>query len=259
MKRTKKRRARGVWARVRSYVTASNCILVLIAWLALELMLLPDVGPLARVDPQYSSLMRIRERQSGKPQTRIWVPLNRISPHLVRAVISMEDQGFFTHHGIALNEVSAAFMESARELKFPRGASTLTQQLAKNLYLHEWRTPRRKLREGLIALLLEFYLSKRRILELYLNFAEWGDGVFGAEAAAKAYYGKSAADLSVTQAARLAAMLPAPRSFQARKMQRILASRERIVLRRLSQVRLPADLFKEGGRSEETGTGAGLR
>lgn len=150
--------------------------------------------------------LMVGQQWSGTAIERRWVPLERISPHLVRAVLVAEDARFCAHRGIDWKAVDAALGDGAR-----RGASTITMQLAKNLFLWNGRWWVRKAVEAPIALYIDAVLPKRRILEIYLNVAEWGDGVFGIEAAARQQFGVSAAALSPTQAARLATMLPAPR------------------------------------------------
>ncbi len=176
----------------------------------------PDPPSLKRANPARTALMDIRERQAkrkGKAfrPVQIWVPLERISPHLQNAVIAAEDGGFYRHNGVEWGLMREALIYDLKERRLARGASTITQQLAKNLYLSPSKDPLRKVRELLIAFRLEKNLSKRRILELYLNVVEWGEGIFGAEAAARAYFDKSAADLTLEEAVALAAVLPSPR------------------------------------------------
>ncbi|HKE18736.1 MAG TPA: monofunctional biosynthetic peptidoglycan transglycosylase [Kofleriaceae bacterium] len=179
---------------------------------------LPDVGPLARVNPQTTAFIEIRRasaREAKKPfhlKWR-WRRLGDISPYLRHAVISAEDARFWQHDGVDWEAVRDAAEYNWEEKRLARGASTITQQVAKNLYLTPSRNPLRKLRELLITWRLEDRLSKRRLLEIYLNIAEWGDAVFGAEAAAQHWFGCSAAELSPAQAARLAVALPNPRAF----------------------------------------------
>lgn len=158
-----------------------------------------------------SSIIRLRQKEN--PSLLIhqhFVPLEHISPQLRRAVVLGEDARFWDHQGIDWVEVKAAANEAVRQRRLGRGASTITQQLARTLYLSPERTLTRKFREWLIAGRLERALDKRRILELYLNHVEWGNGIFGAEAAARAYFNKSAARIDAAEAAILTAMLPAP-------------------------------------------------
>jgi monofunctional biosynthetic peptidoglycan transglycosylase len=142
-----------------------------------------------------------------------WTPYTAISPTLKRAVLVAEDVTFFSHHGFALDEMQSALEDALRDHELPRGASTITQQLAKNLWLSRSRSPLRKAREALLTWQLERRLSKRRILELYLNVAEFGPGLYGVGAASRRYFGKAPGDLDESEAAQLAAVLPRPRSW----------------------------------------------
>jgi monofunctional biosynthetic peptidoglycan transglycosylase len=145
-----------------------------------------------------------------------WVPLGRVSRHLIRAVLASEDQKFFGHDGVDWEAIQKSVDEDRKKGRFVRGGSTITQQLAKNLFFTTDKTITRKLRELVVARWMEQQLSKRRILELYLNVIEWGDGIYGAEAAARRWFGKSAADLDEDEAAGLAAMIPNPRRINPR-------------------------------------------
>ncbi len=173
---------------------------------------LPDVRPLRTSNPESTAFIDLRAREARAKDTqpkRIqrWVPYGRISANLTRAVLVTEDSRFWTHEGIDLDELKESIETNIERMEFSRGGSTITQQLAKNLYLSPSKNPVRKLRELLIARHLEAELSKQRILELYLNVVEWGDGIYGAEAAARSYFRKSAADLSPSESALLAAAL----------------------------------------------------
>jgi monofunctional glycosyltransferase len=181
----------------------------------LFLLTLPSAERLRVENPRTTALMEARAKQAeerGRSARRAqqWVPMARISPWLRRAVVNSEDARFYEHDGFDMVETEAALEQAAEQGHLGRGASTITQQLAKNLWLGEERTLWRKLREYFLARRLED-LGKRRILELYLNVAEWGDGVYGAEAAARFWFNKPAVELSPEEAAVLAAMLPAPR------------------------------------------------
>jgi monofunctional biosynthetic peptidoglycan transglycosylase len=187
----------------------------LIAAVALYWVTLPSAEALRRSNPASTALMdaRIREaRQQGRAarKNQHWVPLNRISLWLVRAVVHSEDARFFDHEGIDVEQTRIALTSAVEDGHFGRGASTITQQLAKNLWLGEERTLWRKVRELVLAHRLES-LGKTRVLELYLNVVEWGDGVYGADAASRVWFQKPAEDLLPEEAAVLAAMLPAPR------------------------------------------------
>jgi len=207
-------------------------------YLAYVYLTLPDVRVLARENPRSTAFMALRAREAeeaGRTFTirQRWVPYGRISPNLTRAVVVTEDAAFFDHDGIDLNEIRASMERNWEEGRFARGASTITQQLAKNLYLSPSRNPVRKLRELFITRRLEASLNKRRILELYLNVIEWGDGIFGCEAAARAYFGKSAADLSREEAALMAAAIINPRELSPARPGRRLLRRQQIALRRM--------------------------
>ena len=196
---------------------------------------LPDVAPLATRTPAATALMEQRraeaerEGKAFRPDYRP-VSFDRISPRLVRAVVASEDASFFGHAGFDWEEIKNAAEQNWKAGRTVRGASTITQQLAKNLWLGTERSYLRKLREALLAVKLERSLPKRRILTLYLDVAEWGNGVFGAEAAAHRWFGTSARDLSAAQAATLAAMLPAPRRAAVAPAPRWLARRARRIL-----------------------------
>jgi monofunctional glycosyltransferase len=195
----------------------------------------PDPAQLAARNPKTTALIeqrRAEARAAGRAfrPSRAWVPLDRISPHLAEAVLASEDARFYAHGAFDWKEVGAAAGDSLERGRALRGASTLSQQLAKNLWLGSERTAWRKAREAVLAVKVERALGKRRILALYLNVAEWGDGVFGAEAAARAWFGVPAADLDAAQAAFLAAMLPAPRRAALAPAPRWLARRARHVL-----------------------------
>jgi monofunctional glycosyltransferase len=199
---------------------------------------LPDVRPLAAGNPTTTAFMELRTRQAhaaGREPRRVhrWVPGGRISAHLKRAVVVTEDAAFWGHEGVDYHELRASIALNLEQRQFVRGASTITQQLAKNLYLSPSRNPVRKLRELIIARRLEAELTKARILELYLNLIEWGDGIYGAEAAAQAYFGIPAAALSPAQSAMLAGSIINPRAMNpARPTPRLLA-RQRLILRRM--------------------------
>jgi monofunctional biosynthetic peptidoglycan transglycosylase len=178
----------------------------------------PDVGSLAMARPRSTAFIdhyRQRQHAAGRSDAVAWqwVGGQRISPHLKRAVVAAEDMEFFSHSGFSAVEIRAAIRESVEEGRRLRGASTITQQLAKNLWLSPSRNPLRKLKELVLTWQLERELSKRRILELYLNVVEFGPGVYGAEAAARTYFGKPASSLTEREAAGLAASLPRPSSW----------------------------------------------
>ena len=208
-------------------------VAVLLFWLFWRS--LPDVAPLGTRAPASTALMEQRRAEAARdgkafrPDYRP-VLLDRISPRLVRAVIASEDASFFGHAGFDWDEIRNAAEQNWKAGRTVRGASSITQQLAKNLWLGTERSYLRKLREALLAVKLERSLPKKRILTLYLDVAEWGDGVFGAEAAAHRWFGTGARDLSAAQSATLAAMLPAPRRAEVAPAPRWLARRARRIL-----------------------------
>lgn len=168
-----------------------------------------------------------------------WVEYSQISNNLKRAVIASEDTKFLQHQGFDWEGIRLAMKKNIKKRRFVAGGSTISQQLAKNLFLSSDRTLFRKLEEVLITVMLEKVLSKRRIYEIYLNVIEWGNGVFGAEAAAKHYYNKSARSLSTTQAAKLAVMVPNPRFYDEHRNTRYLNQRTATIRARLRLVKAP--------------------
>lgn len=195
-------------------------------------------------NPSRSAFMsaRLAAMREDDPEAELhyrWVPYNRISPSLKRAVIAAEDAKFLQHDGFDWEGMQAAWEKNLKKGKVVAGGSTISQQLAKNLFLSGKRTPWRKLEEAAITLMLEQMMSKHRIFEIYLNVIEWGDGVFGAEAAARHYFRKPAAALSADEAARLAAMIPNPRFYDAHRSTRYLARRTGIIARRMNYVLPP--------------------
>jgi monofunctional glycosyltransferase len=180
-----------------------------------------DVRALLKRNPGQTRLMLQREQEARARGRRVraeqtWVPLARVSRHLIHAVLASEDQNFFGHQGVDWKALQESIEQDVEKRRFARGGSTITQQLAKNLYFGTSRTPLRKLRELIVTRWLEEDLGKVRILALYLNVIEWGDGVYGCEAAAEHWYGKPAAELTEEEAAALAAMIPNPRRINPR-------------------------------------------
>lgn len=216
--------------------------LMLALWLGVEFARMPDVSSLRTQNPRTTALMAQRAEEAleagRKPRARqAWVSLGAVAPHAVDAVLISEDARFYKHEGVDWTEVENAFEQSVREARLGRGASTLTQQLAKNLYLSTDRSLLRKGKELLIARQLEDRLSKQRILALYLNVVEWGEGVYGIEAAAREHFGLSARSLSVAQGAMLAAMLPAPRRWLPAQRPETLRTRAGVIIGRLERER----------------------
>jgi monofunctional biosynthetic peptidoglycan transglycosylase len=248
------------WIKVWSWVLVG----VFIGWLCYEFITFPSISKLRTENPPTTSLIetRIREAQArGEEPKRYqnWVPLEQISPSLQRAVLAGEDSNFATHHGFDYAAIQHAWEEAQREAEkeakqegddqsswipampdFKRGASTITQQLAKNLYLSSQRSFVRKGREAVITYFLEGELSKKRILELYLNIIEWGDGIYGAEAASQYYFRKPASQLTPREAAYLSAMIPSPlKLFNPRLNPRRVVRRQRIILRGMPSIQMP--------------------
>jgi len=222
-------------------------LLLVVGYLGIEFLLFPNCKELRTTNPATTALIEARAGEArGKGQEpqkqQTWVPIERISENLVRAVLAGEDSNFFNHQGFDKEQIQKAIEKDWQEGRFVRGASTISQQLAKNLYLSESKNPLRKVKEALITRCLEKNLSKRRILEIYLNVIEWGDGVYGAEAASRYYFGRPASQLSAADAAFLAAIIPNPRTvYNPRKNPKRVAHRQRLVLRRIRYVSLPRD------------------
>ena len=205
---------------------------------------LPDVRPLRTSNPESTAFIDLRAREArarGEPPKRVqrWIDYARVSPNLKRAVLVTEDARFWTHEGIDFDELKESMEVNIERMEFARGGSTITQQLAKNLYLSPSKNPIRKVREFLIARQLESELSKQRILELYLNVIEWGDGIYGAEAAARTYFRKSASELSASESALLAAAIHNPHAFNPAHPNARLLRRQQMVMRRMGAVTPP--------------------
>jgi monofunctional biosynthetic peptidoglycan transglycosylase len=199
-----------------------------------------EIGALARINPDETSIMRQRFREalrSKRRPTRVqyWVPLSRVSRHLIVAVIEAEDPKFFGHEGVDWDAVRESIEQNVKKRRFARGASTITQQLAKNLFFTTRKSITRKAREFFVARWIDDELSKRRILEIYLNVIEWGDGIYGCEAAARVYYGKSAALLTNSEAAGLTAMIPSPLRINPRVNPERHARAQRRILRLMAR------------------------
>jgi len=181
-------------------------------------LVFPDISRLKKEAPRMTAFMKYRQQMSRKAGKNpgiacTWMPLDKISPYLVQAVVVSEDDKFWSHKGFDFEAIKTALEKDIRNKTWRYGGSTITQQLAKNLFLSPSKNPIRKIREVILTWRLESTLSKKRILELYLNVVEWGAGIFGAEAASQRYYGKPASDLSPQEAAHLAVVLPSPRRY----------------------------------------------
>ena len=201
----------------------------------------PDVSMLKKKHPEKTAIMEYREREwqrqgINKKIKYKWVPLSKISPYVIKAVIIAEDDKFWSHEGFDFEAIEKAIEKDIKKKRFKAGGSTISQQLAKNLYLSLSKNPVRKLKEAVLTWRIERSLSKRKIIELYLNIAEWGDGLFGIEVAAQHYFGKHASSLTAEEAANLAAVLPNPRRYSPTGKTRYVVNRPariyRIMIRR---------------------------
>jgi monofunctional glycosyltransferase len=211
---------------------------ILFALLAYVYLSLPDVRMLRTTNPSATAFMELRDRQaraSGHTPRRVqhWASYNHISPNLKRAVLVAEDDLFWRHEGVDFEQLQESLEADWARGRFLRGGSTITQQLAKNLYLSPSKNPVRKLRELVIARRLEAELKKARIFELYLNVIEWGDGIYGADAAARAYFQTSAASLGAAESALLAAAIINPRLLNPARPGARLLRRQQLILRRM--------------------------
>jgi monofunctional biosynthetic peptidoglycan transglycosylase len=262
------------WTKILFLVLAGG----IAVWLLFELVTFPCISCLRNDNPTTSSMIEYRLSEAvaeGREPRKfmIWTPIEQISPNLQRAVLAGEDARYFEHDGFDWKAINAAWDEAVKEgekeareeceaeakanktpikecanredewippmPKFGRGASTVTQQLAKNLFLSEDRNFLRKGREAVYTWYLERYLTKKRILELYLNVIEWGDGVYGAEAASRNYFNKSASDLTRDEAAFLSAMIPSPLNvFNPTKNRKRVVRRQRVIMRGMNSIRL---------------------
>ena len=237
--------------------------LAVIAFLILDVaryFFYPDVAGLQKNRPGKTAFMEYREeiwKEKGikKKISASWVPLSGVSPYVMKAVIIAEDDKFWSHEGFDFDAMQKALEKDIQKKKFKAGGSTISQQLAKNLYLTPAKNPVRKIKEAILTWRIERQLSKRRILELYLNVAEWGDGLFGVETAARRYYGKSAAGLGPREAAQLAAALPNPRRFRPDGSSRYAANRAeriyQIMVRRGIVIEEYDEVLKDEGGEEE--------
>jgi monofunctional biosynthetic peptidoglycan transglycosylase len=229
------------WVKI-SFLVILGIAILYQAWITFSLFRYKRSNPssTAMMD-QRASQARARGEEVKRVQT--WVPYDKISRNLTRAVLAGEDSRFFDHAGFDWEEIRKALEEDWNEGEFKRGASTITQQLAKNLFLSTSKNPLRKLHEAVITMEMEWILSKRRILEIYLNVIEWGDGIYGAEAAAQEYFNTSAAALSADQAAFLSAIIPSPNgAFDPSTHRRRVERRKNLISRLMRHVVVPRDL-----------------
>jgi monofunctional biosynthetic peptidoglycan transglycosylase len=221
-----------------------SLLALLAVFVCYQMWLLGWVLYWGNANPGMTRFMEIRldELRTRKPQAQLsreWLPYERISPHLKRALIASEDGKFMMHQGFDWDGIQKAMEKNEKKGKAVAGGSTITQQLAKNLFLSPERSLLRKGEEAVIAVMIETAWSKRRIFEVYLNVIEWGNGIFGAEAAARHYYGISASQLSAEQAARLAAMVPSPRFYDRNRNAPGLVRKSEVILARMPSARIP--------------------
>jgi monofunctional biosynthetic peptidoglycan transglycosylase len=218
---------------------------------------MPDLSKLKKDNPKKTALMEYREKKLQEKGRRYrmdqsWAPFSRISPYLVKAVLIAEDDKFWEHEGFDYEAIQKAIEKDLKAKKFKAGGSTITQQLARNLFLSPEKSLIRKISEAVITWKMEKVLSKRRILELYLNVAEWGEGIFGAEAASRHYFGKSSSDLTPQEAARLAAILPNPRRYNPIGDQRYVINRSNLIYRIMIQRGIVIPEYQEVTESVES-------
>ena len=214
------------------------------------LLLMPDLSKLRKENPKKTALMEYRERAYKEKKKRYrmdqnWVPLSKISPYLIKAVLIAEDDKFWKHEGFDYEAIQKAIEKDLKAKKFKSGGSTITQQLARNLYLSSEKSLIRKISEAFITWRMEKVLPKKRILELYLNVAERGEGIFGVEAASKRYYGESSSELTPEEAARLAAILPNPRRYSPVGDQRYVINRSNLIYSIMIQRGIVIPEYKE--------------
>jgi len=250
------------------------CLIAIMLIDTARYLVYPDVSALAKKNPGMTEMMQLRIEQADEKGRKLdidqrWVGFSNISPYAVKAVLIGEDDKFWSHEGFDFEAMGKAIEKDIAKRQFRFGGSTISQQLAKNLYLSPSKNPVRKLKEAILTWRIERALSKRRILEIYLNVAEWGDGIFGIDAAARHYFGIPASGLGPEQAARLAAVLPNPRKYSPVGASRYVANRSRIIynimLRRgivipdYTEAMQPGHETGEGAEEgPETDTGEGL-
>jgi monofunctional biosynthetic peptidoglycan transglycosylase len=215
-----------------------------IAWLATQAFYFAQIALWNVVNPRSTAFMRsdawrLSQDRPGLPVQRTWVPYDQISRNLKRAIIASEDANFVNNNGYETDAILQAWERNKAKGRIVRGGSTISQQLARNLFLSREKSYIRKGQELIITWMLETLMDKQRIFEIYLNSVEWGDGVYGAEAAAQYYYKTSAAKLTAAQSARLAVMLPRPRYFDEHRNSAYLTQRARVIARRMGAAELP--------------------
>jgi monofunctional biosynthetic peptidoglycan transglycosylase len=228
-------------------------ILLTLLWFGL----MPNISKLKRENPRKTAFMEYREKQwkeKGKKINihQIWAPLSNISPYLIKAVLIAEDDKFWRHEGFDYEAIRKAIERDLKAKRLKFGGSTLSQQLARNLYLSPEKSLLRKISEALITWRMEKVLSKRRILELYLNVVEWGEGIFGIEAASRQYYGKPSSELTPFEATRLAAILPSPMRYNPLGDQRYVTTRANDIYNIMIQRGIIAPEYEEIDENDES-------
>ncbi len=221
------------------------------------LLLMPNLSKLKKENPKKTALMEYREntlKEKGRKYRidQSWVPFSKISPYLIKAVLIAEDDKFWNHEGFDYEAIQKAIEKDLKAKKFKFGGSTITQQLARNLFLSPEKSLTRKISEAVITWRMEKALSKKRILELYLNVAEWGEGIFGAEAASRHYFRKASSELDPEEAARLAAILPNPRRYRPVGDQRYVINRSNLIYSIMIRRGIVIPEYKEVTESEES-------
>jgi len=216
----------------------------------LYLLLMPDLSKLRKENPKKTALMEYREKAYKEKKKRYrmdqsWVPLSKISPYLIKAVLIAEDDKFWKHEGFDYEAIQKAIEKDLKAKKFKSGGSTISQQLARNLFLSPEKFLIRKISEAIITWRMEKVLSKKRILELYLNVAEWGEGIFGVDAASRHYFGKPSSELTPEEAARLASVLPNPRKYNPAGDQRYVINRSNLIYSIMIQRGIVIPEYKE--------------
>jgi monofunctional biosynthetic peptidoglycan transglycosylase len=224
-------------------------------------LLMPNIPRLKKENPKKTALMEYREKASKEKKKRyrvyqVWIPFSKVSPYLVKAVLIAEDDKFWGHEGFDYEAIEKALERDLKAKTFKFGGSTISQQLAKNLYLSPEKSLIRKISEAVITWRMEKVLSKKRILELYLNVVEWGDGIFGAEAASRYYYGKSSSELTPEEAARLASVLPNPGKYNPAGNQQYVVSRSNLIYGIMVQRGIVIPEYKEMMENSESSSPA---
>jgi monofunctional glycosyltransferase len=219
-------------------------------------LLMPEPSKLKKENPGKTALMEYREKASKERRrpyriSQTWVPLSKISPYLIKAVLIAEDDKFWNHEGFDYEAIQKAIEKDLKVKKYKYGGSTITQQLARNLYLSPEKSLTRKISEAIITWRIEKSLPKKRILELYLNVVEWGEGIFGVEAASRHYFGKPASALTPFEAARLASVLPNPRKYNPAADQRYVVNRANLIYNTMTRRGIIIPEYEEATKKAE--------